>query len=138
MIWFLAGLILFIYAINNLTLSYGFKNLTYQMIIDKSTAEIGEEIEVSSIIENRKPFTISFLKIEEIFPQGFNIKSNVYPLFIMPFQRVKRKYKVAIEARGLYKIKDVNMELGDFVGFNKSLMSLSINKEIIVYPRKIN
>lgn len=138
MIWFLLGLIGFTYLINELTLHYGFRNLIYKMEITKRTAEIGEEVEIYSIIENKKPLSISFLKVEESFPKGFNLESNIYTLFIMPYQRVKRTYRIVGEQRGLYKIKDVHLELGDFVGFNSSQEYIELKNQLIIFPRKID
>lgn len=137
MIWFLIGLIGFIHLINKLTLNYGFKNLTYNMEINKRTAEIGEEIEVCSIVENNKPLSISFLKVSEKFPNGFNIEKNIYTLFIMPFQRVRRIYKITGIERGLYTIKYVSLELGDFIGFEMKYEEIELHKQIIIFPQKL-
>ncbi|SCG82793.1 protein of unknown function DUF58 [Proteiniborus sp. DW1] len=136
MLWYLVGLIILVYLINRLTLDYGFRNLTYRMEIKKGTAEVGEEIEITSIIENKKPLTVSFLKVFEKFPKGFNKISNIYTLFIMPYQRVRRTYKMHINKRGRYFITDVELEIGDFIGFKTDKQKLSIENEIIVFPMK--
>lgn len=138
MVWYLAGLILSIYIINRLTLDYGFKNLSYEMEIKNQTAEIGEEIDVTSIIENKKYFTVSFLRITEFFPEGFNESNRRYNLFIMPYQRVKRTYKMNINKRGHYFIKKMHLEVGDFIGFKIRRRELAIEKELIVFPKKID
>lgn len=141
MAWNLIGIISLIvitYIINNLTLTYGFNNLTYKLDIEKKTAEIGEEIEISSIIENKKPLAVSFLKVSESFPRYFNVRRNMYSLFIMPYQRVKRTYKVFVEKRGLYLIEDVALELGDFIGFDTNKIAIKIEEEVIIYPKKID
>ncbi|MFA5523385.1 MAG: DUF58 domain-containing protein [Tissierellales bacterium] len=104
------------------------------MEIKKGTAEVGEEIEITSIIENKKPLTVSFLKVHERFPKGFSKMSNIYTLFIMPYQRVRRTYKIYIEKRGFYSIQDVQLELGDFVGFKTEKENVSLEKELIVFP----
>lgn len=136
MIWYLVGLIVFVYLINRLTLNYGFRNLTYSMEVKKGTSEIGEDIEITSIIENKKPLTVSFLKVYEKFPKGFNKISNIYTLFVMPYQRVRRTYKMHINKRGRYFIRDVELEIGDFVGFKTVEQKISVEKEIIVFPMK--
>lgn len=137
MIWFLIGLIGFTFLFNILTLRYGFRKLKYNMEITKKVAEIGEEIEVHSTIENMKPLSISFLKILENFPNGFNVEENIYTLFIMPFQRVKRRYKVTGVKRGLHTIKDVVLELGDFIGFKMKHEIIEIYKQIVILPEKL-
>lgn len=137
MIWYLIGLMVFTYLLNKLTLYYGFNNLNYRMEIEKRTAEIGEDIEVSSIVENKRFLTVSFLKIHEKFPRSFNISENIYSLFIMPYQRVKRTYRVSGLKRGLYSIDNTVLELGDFVGFKSERKITPIQKEIIIFPKKI-
>lgn len=137
MVWLLLGVIIFTYLINRLTLAYGFINLEYNMEIDKTTAEIGEEIEISSILENRKALNVSFLKVVENFSKGFNMRSNQYTIFIMPYQRVVRKYKVFLMKRGLYTIENTNFEIGDFAGFKTERKTLPIKKEIVILPKKI-
>ena len=107
MIWVLVGLLLLTYMINKFTLNHGFTNLTYEMQLSKKTAEIGEDIEIISLIENNKLLTISFLKVEEKFPSCINKIQNIYTLFIMPYQRVKRTYKISGKKRGLHKIEDI-------------------------------
>lgn len=137
MIWFLVGLIVLTYLINKLTLNYGFNELTYHMEIEKKSAEIGEDIEITSIIENKKILTVSFLEVNEKFAEGFNKIENIYTLFIMPYQRVKRTYKVFGEKRGLYSINDVYLKLGDFVGLVSKKMHIEMEHQIIILPKKI-
>jgi len=38
--------------------------------------------------------TVPFLEVNEKFPKGFNMVANRYTIFIMPYQRVKRGYKI--------------------------------------------
>src|SRR5699024_4806441 len=91
-----------------------------------------------SIVENKKAMAVSFLKVREVFPKFLSKRSNLYTLFIMPYQRVRRTYKISAEKRGLYTIKDVNLELGDFIGFKTRKRKIETHKEIIVYPENID
>ena len=138
MIWLLLGVIIFTYIINKLTLAYGFINLDYTMEADKTVAEIGDKIEISSILEKKKPLNVSFLKVDEYFSKGFNIRTNQYTIFIMPYQRVVRKYNVSLTKRGLYLIEYTSLELGDFAGFKTEVETIFLEKEIVVLPEKIN
>lgn len=136
MIWFLLGLIGITYLINQLTLKYGFRDLIYDMEINKKMAEIGEEIEIHSIIENRKILSISFIKIYERFPKGLSREKNIYNLFVLPYEKVKRTYKIYGEERGSYYIKNSTLSLGDFIGFKMIHKEVDISKNIIILPRK--
>lgn len=141
MVWNLVGvlgIILITYMVNNFTLNHGFNNLSYKLQVEKNTGEIGEEIEIQSTIENKKAMAVSFLKVSEIFPRFFNIRTNTYSLFIMPYQRVKRSYKVCVERRGLYLLEDVKLEIGDFIGFDLNRKLIKIQEELMIYPKKID
>lgn len=138
MIWFLIGIIIFTFSLNKITLKYGFSNLFYSMEIPKKVVEIGEDINIISIFENKKPLSISFLQVEENFPKGFNVEEYRYTSFILPYQRVKRTYSIKGEDRGVYHIRDISLGLGDFVGFKTIYKNLSIDKEIVVLPKRLD
>lgn len=137
MIWFLFGIISFTYLLNKISLDYGFEKLYYNMEIEKMVAEIGEDITINSIIENNKPLTVSFLKVEERFPSGFYEELNVYSLFVMPYQKVKRTYSITAKERGLHHFKNTYLDLGDFTGFNRKFQEEKIDNKIIILPEKI-
>lgn len=136
MTWYLIGLILLILIINKLSLHIGIINLNYKLETEKDMAEIGEDIEIYSIVENNKPFVVSFLRVYERFFKGFNRKSNIYSLFIMPYQRVKRTYKIFGTKRGKYPINNITLEIGDFIGFSSEEHRFQIDKEITILPKK--
>ncbi len=138
MILYLIGLIILVYLINKSVLSYGFKNLTYNMEIGKDVLEIGDPLEVKSIIKNEKFLTVPFLKIKETFPDNFNKVKNIYSIFVKPYEKVTRTYNVYIKKRGRYFINNVELEIGDFTGLNSIKKSIPYNKEIIVLPEKLD
>lgn len=138
MIVYFLGLIILIYLIDKFTLSYVYKNLTYNMEVKKAFAEIGEPIEIRSIIKNEKSSTVSFLKVKERFPNNFDRASNGYSLFVRPYEKVTRTYNVNIKKRGRYVINDVELEIGDFIGFNVKKKKIPINKEVVVFPEKVD
>ncbi|HBI55789.1 MAG TPA: hypothetical protein DDY38_03050 [Firmicutes bacterium] len=137
MIWYVLGLLALTLIINYLVLLFGFTELTYQLALENKDYEIGEEIPVSSLVENNKPLTVSYLKVDEFFPPHFNVAKNTYSLFIMPFQRVRRKYKIFANKRGLFRINEAVLELGDFVGFKSEQKRMALDQEIVVLPKKV-
>lgn len=138
MVWYLLGFLVFTYLINKLALYHGYTNLTYRMKLDKRVYEIGEEIEITSIVENKKPLSVSFLEVHEKFSLDFSITSNVYSLFILPNQRVKRTYKITPNKRGLHLFEDVHLKLGDFIGLESEVRHFQQDKELIVLPEKLD
>lgn len=137
MIWYVLGLLALTSVINHLALSFGFNRLTYHLTIEAKDYEIGEEIPISSVVENNKLLAVSYLRIDEFFPPHFSAAKNVYSLFILPFQRVKRTYRIQARKRGLHKISKAWLELGDFVGFKFELREVVMNEEIVVLPKKL-
>jgi hypothetical protein len=75
--------------------------------------------------------------VEEQFPAHFSAQENVYSLIILPWQRVKRTYKIHAQKRGLYRITQASLELGDFVGFTSEQKTIALREEIVVLPRKL-
>jgi len=124
------------YLFNNISMYYGFFNLTYKLKIPRKIYEIGEEIEITSIVENRKPLTVSFLEVQESYPLHLGNETNTYTLFIMPHQRVSRTYKVSAKRRGRHVFEDVRLKLGDFIGFRTELDFLKIHQEVTVLPAR--
>ena len=138
MIWFFVGIIIITFVLNKITLTYGLRNLDYSMEILKKSAEIGEEISITSILENKKPLSITFLQVEEKYPKGLGVEDHNYSLFILPYQRVKRTYEIKGSERGLYQIRNVTLGLGDFIGFKMIYEYKIINKDIVILPRKLD
>lgn len=138
MFWVLLALIIVTYIVNKISLHYGFDDLSYDMEIGKRIGEIGEEIEFISVIENNKILTVSFLKIEERFPKGFSITENVYNLFIMPYQRVRRTHIMSVNKRGYYPIDNIILTLGDFIGLNIKRKIANLDTGIIILPERID
>lgn len=136
MIWTLFIILLLTLLLNYIILKYGFNNLEYKMITDKKTYEIEEKIKITSIFKNKKFLSISFLSVKEIFPEGFNLKSNKYNLLILPFQKVERTYLIKGTSRGKYKLNEVNLELGDFLGFKNKYKTINMEKYITILPKK--
>jgi hypothetical protein len=137
MIWYVLGLLALTLIINYLVLFFGYTDLTYSFGIENKDYEIGQEIEVSSVVENNKMLSVSFLKVEEHFPPHFSVPKNIYSMFIMPFQRVRRKYKVSVNKRGCHRIELANLELGDFVGFRSEQRKMPISQKVVVLPKKV-
>lgn len=137
MIWFLFGIIVFTLLLNRISLKYGFEKLHYTMEVGKQVVEIGEDIPFKSVIDNPKPLTVSFLKVNEKFPSGLAEEENIYSIFMMPYQRIKRSYNIKAVERGLHRITEVELILGDFIGFENEIKHLKINSKVTILPERI-
>ena len=148
MFWVFIIIVVLTYIINKLTLKYGLKDVVYKREISKNVVEIGEEFEISTIIENRKFLPVTFLRVEEKFPDmlEYKFKANyistggyifhITTMFVLPYQRIKRTYSITGNERGIYVFRDVNLGAGDFVGFGMNYTDIDYFQELVVLPQK--
>lgn len=136
MVWFLIILLVLVFIVNEASVRLGMFNLNYSLELGKDMAEIGEEIEVYSTIENEKPFVVSFIRVYERFRKGFNRKNNIYSLFIMPYERVRRSYKIYGIERGKFPISEIKIEIGDFIGLKSENHNFIMDRQVVILPKK--
>ncbi|MCX7903321.1 MAG: DUF58 domain-containing protein [Caloramator sp.] len=140
-IWLFVFILLAIY-INLLSKKNAFKNLFYSVKFSKEIAEIDEEFEITSIIENKKMFPITYLNISQEYPEEFkfgegNNFKGIYKskMSVLPFQRVKRSFKVSCLKRGRYILKNAELTCGDLLGFETMTQFYETFAEIVVIPK---
>jgi hypothetical protein len=136
--------------INILSKKYSLYKLIYKRNISKSTVEINEEFEITTIIENEKIIPVLFLQVVEKIPfqLTYKFKADVIygeehihhttTMFLMPKQRIKRTFKVFLKQRGLYLFSDVTLIAGDFLGLTTTSMQQEYLQEVVVYPSSLN
>lgn len=135
------------YIINELSYKYSLKNLIIKRKISKNIVEIDEEFDITVTFENNKFYPVTFIQTAEQYPsviyykKGRHLrnKDNVYntiSLFIMPYQRVKRTYKVSANKRGRYLIGDITVNVGDFLGLKEYTVQIPCSEELVVLPRR--
>lgn len=129
-------LLLVILLINRVLFLYSGKSLIYSTSTDKKTYEIGEKIKVMPVIENWKPLTLPFLRVDEYYDPGFSVEVNSYSLVLLPYQRVRRTYELSARKRGLYHVDAASLKLGDFLGFHESLQEIPLKVPVVILPEK--
>lgn len=150
MIWFFITLIVVCYIINLLSQKHILSNLVYKRNISKRLVEVDEEFEIETIVENRKLLPVSFLQVCERFPkelkykvEGNMLETATYTyhtttMRIMPYQRVKRRFKVRFDKRGKFTLQDVEVIGGDFLAFKTSNKYFDFLQNIITMPKSFN
>jgi uncharacterized protein (DUF58 family) len=124
--------------INQMILRFGYNDLHYKMNIEKKFVEIDEAIAITTVVENRKLLALPLLTVREFFPLGFEESKNVHNMYILPKQRVSRKYATSCSRRGKKYIESVELELGDFFGFKAKKAFLNLEEYVIVKPKKVD
>ncbi len=136
MLWVFLGLLLSALALNELLFRFSGKNLSYSTSTDKKAYEIGEDIALTPVIENKKIMSVPFLRIDEYFDPALSENSLSFSLFILPFQRVKRTYHIQGETRGLWQVQSASIRIEDFLGFHRSYRELSLKIPVVILPEK--
>lgn len=150
MLWFFIIIVVLTLVLNKLTTRYGFKKLSYKREMSANIVEIGEEFQISTIVENGKPIPVTFLQITEGFPDTFqyafkadSVQTGGYSqhtatMFLLPYQRIKRTYAITGCERGAYKFRNVSLALGDFIGLDTKYKELDYLQELVVLPESIS
>jgi len=115
---------------NNYTRKHALQRLNYKRELSSRIVEVGEEFEITTIVENVKYLPLSFLQIKERLPLTLEYRSKAdvkegslclthsMTMTLMPFQRIKRTYKVLGKQRGKHLFKEVTLISGDFLGLS--------------------
>lgn len=123
-----------------------FRKLSYQRNFSKKTVEIGETSELVTIVENHSLLPVTFLQIHEQVPDEIEVKTNkgdfkvfdslfeTVTTFLLPRQKVTRKYTIACTKRGRIKLSDVALSTGDLFGLDTSSVKIELPQELVVLP----
>lgn len=149
MIWFYIILVVLTFSLNKLTIKYGFDKINYKREISKKNVEIDEEFDITTIVENNKRLPVTFLQVNERFPESFcfKFKTNstetpgyvvhTVDFFLMPYQRVKKTYTMLSTQRGVYMFRNASLSLGDFIGFESKDKEVEYLQELVVLPKPL-
>jgi len=135
-------LIIILILYSKINKEYGFKELKIERNVKDYRVEIGEDIFLTTIIENNKWLPISFLHVEEKLPKNLVTELNKedidFFIAIKGYERAKKNIKIRAEKRGVYLLKGMRISLGDVFGFNLETKDIEDYKEIVVYPKIIS
>lgn len=138
LIFIFIGVILFTLA--DVTRKKGFDKLSISRHIDKNKVNINEECTITTIIENKKNFPISYLNLRQAIPGNIVLANTSgemdnYKFKIGKNQRIKRSVKARAGKRGVYLFGNIDASIGDMFGFALTSKVYNSFNEIVVYPR---
>jgi uncharacterized protein (DUF58 family) len=127
---------------------YSLHGIDYQRSFSERRAFLGEKVELSLEVTNRKLLPVSWLKIEDEYPlpvtlldgtvqpstkPGIGLLGNLMSL--RWFERAKWRYQLRCDQRGVYPFGPAHIEAGDLFGLFNSQYSRSEQDWLIIYPR---
>src|SRR5687768_7558741 len=125
----LAVLVTTVMAVATLWDRFALRGLHYRRILEEERAFVGETIGLTLELENRKPLPLSWIKVEDRFPegmapvgrqllpagiQGYELLTNVGALGW--FETVRWRYEMPCTQRGFYFFGDATVLSGDIFG----------------------
>ncbi|HOJ92386.1 MAG TPA: DUF58 domain-containing protein [Dictyoglomaceae bacterium] len=148
MIYFLFFILLIGVIVNELSKKYVLNNVYFYRNFSKKVLEIGEDVFIEIVVENRKILPVTFLQVIEELPSIFEYKFKVdrvktkdflyhtITFFLLPYQRIKRKYLATCNKRGRYIFGNIEIRGGDFLGLNVKTKALNYIQDIVVLPKR--
>jgi len=139
---------------------YIFKDLEYSVSLSRNEAFEGEELYLYEEIVNNKYLPIPYAKIETELPEGFSIVlmdeelireykekgrsvRTILSIFsIGPKQRIKRRWRICANKRGVYSMGKVMIVASDIMSLNVFSRSISVEdsklNRLTVLPKAID
>ena len=145
---FVAGLLVLALAIvPELWYRYALRRLVAYLELATERAEIGDTVQVSLVIENRKALMLPYLEIETQFPDALPLIGhvldmapvserallrNIYSLWA--YQRVVRRYRARALTRGVYTFGPMRLRVSDPFGLLEREHTHGATATLIVHP----
>jgi uncharacterized protein (DUF58 family) len=127
---------------------YCLAGVSYSRRFETTRLLLGEETEFWIELINAKPLPLPWLKAEDEFPQDLPILmtetnlstrprrrllTNVYSL--RWYERVRRRYRLRGERRGVYNVGPAQIASGDLFGFRRRRLLVTEVQTVLVYPK---
>lgn len=144
----LAVLVTTVMGVATLWDRFALHGLHYRRIFSEERAFVGETIDMTLELENKKPLPLSWIKIEDRFPEGmapigrqllpsgvpgYELLTNVGALGW--FEKVRWKYEFPCTQRGFYFFGYATVMSGDIFGIFERELILEGKTRLIVYPQ---
>ncbi len=132
------------WAWNRLSLT----KVTYERSLSESKAFIGEEVQLTLRLTNKKPVPLTRLELTDSFPEDLPLEGiKVYPSYrahtvnfrksvsIGWYERITWKYQIRCTTRGYHTLGPAVLDSGDVFGFHRSTREEETVEHLTVYPR---
>lgn len=127
---------------------YALAGVTYVRRLDTPRLFVGEETDLTIEITNAKPLPLAWLKAEDEFPAEMSLaRGRIHHshkptrrlltnlLALRFYERVRKRYHLRAEKRGVLAFGPVELRAGDLFGFRRQEHVIERIDELVVYPR---
>jgi uncharacterized protein (DUF58 family) len=128
---------------------YVLRRVSYGRTFEPRRAFIGETVELTLTVENRKLLPVAWLRVEDEWPGELRmivdddlrgtsqperrVLHNVFSL--RWYERVRRRYTILCEKRGYYRIGPARATSGDIFGMLRSEYTFPETDHLLIYPQ---
>jgi len=144
----IAALLLTVLPVAWLWNRYALSGVQYERTLSERRAFIGETVELTVRIANRKLLPLSWLRVEDDFPTAVPLEKGELEPAAQPergylcnllamrwYERVNRRYRLRCEQRGYFQLGPAHLHSGDIFGLFTSKATAPHLDWLIVYPR---
>ncbi len=127
------------------------EELSYDLTVGRSRAEIGEAVPITVSLVNRKLVPLAWVKVDDEFPEAVKVhegdvvhdsETRVQSLrqrtSIGWYERIRWDYTIACTRRGLHQMGPAIVESGDPFGFIRTQAMFEHQGSILVLPRVVS
>ena len=146
----IAALLLTVLPIAWLWNRYALHGVRYERAFSETRAFVGETVDLTLQVVNRKPLPLAWLRIEDSFPLEVPLvdqKLRPAPIPLMGilthlaslgwYERVSWRYQLRPDRRGFYFFGPARLRSGDVFGlFSREAQTREVDR-LIVYPRVV-
>lgn len=147
LVW-IAALLLVIVPVSWLWNRWALRGIQYRRTFSVQRAFVGETVDVTLHVTNRKLLPLGWLQINDAFPlelpllneelqadpqSGVGILTSVFSL--RWYEQIERVHTLQCEHRGYYSFGPARMKAGDMFGLFENEESLPVEDWMIVYPQ---
>jgi uncharacterized protein (DUF58 family) len=128
---------------------YVLRKVSYRRTLEPRRAFIGETVELTLTVDNRKLLPVGWLRVEDEWPGELRlvveddlrgtpqperrVLHNVFSL--RWYERVRRRYTILCEKRGYYQLGPARATSGDLFGMLRSEYAFPEPDHLLVYPQ---
>jgi uncharacterized protein (DUF58 family) len=147
----LCGLVLALVFVSRLWARLAFAEVDYRCVLSRERLMVGDSIDLTLVIENRKPLPLPWLSFSEFVPGGLETDSGGAvsrdpfraheireTASLGQYERIKFHYRLRAVQRGIYGFGPTRLVSSDIFGFYEARLETPKRPaELVVYPQVV-
>jgi len=150
MVLFFILFLLVVVLVERWSIKHSLDGVKYDVKLTDHLIEPDQMFEMVTTVRNSSRRFIPFIRISEYVPRDISVNARLQTsgfdenrarinstIYLMPRQRMNRRLKASLGARGRYLFDGALLYGGDFLGIAERSRLMRLHREIIVLPKRI-